>query len=221
MARATKIVATLGPASQLARGARADAGRRASTCAAQFLARHGRRTTSTARAPGARRAPRRLGKEVAIMADLQGPKIRVGKFAGGKVVLKPGQSFVLDAACAARRRTSASASTTRSCRATSSPGDMLLLNDGLIRLDVDAVRGDAGAHPRGGRRRPVEQQGHQQAGRRPDRAGADRQGHGRHQDRGRASSATTWRCRFPKNATDMEMARQLPTSPAAAGARRC
>ena len=54
------------------------------------------------------------------MADLQGPKIRIGKFADGKVTLEAGQRFILDAdASSATRR--ASASTTRSCRTTSRP----------------------------------------------------------------------------------------------------
>jgi pyruvate kinase len=44
-----------------------------------------------------REAAQRAGREVAIMADLQGPKIRVGKFADGRVMLESGASFVLDA----------------------------------------------------------------------------------------------------------------------------
>ena len=76
------------------------------------------------------------------MCDLQGPKIRVGKFKDGKVTLEKG------AALRPRRRrsrsatASASASTTRSCRATSSPGAVLLLDDGKIVLDVTDVRGE-------------------------------------------------------------------------------
>ena len=54
------------------------------------------------------------------MADLQGPKIRVGKIEGGKTMLEPGTKLVLDAALdRARHERRASASTTRSCRATS------------------------------------------------------------------------------------------------------
>ena len=64
----------------------------------------------------------RLGREVAIMADLQGPKIRVGKFADGKVELKAGQTFVLDAECELGDATNASASTTRNCRSDVEPG---------------------------------------------------------------------------------------------------
>ena len=43
------------------------------------------------------RPHRSSGATVAVMADLQGPKIRVGKFADGKVMLSRGRAFVLDA----------------------------------------------------------------------------------------------------------------------------
>ena len=63
------------------------------------------------------------------------------------------------------------------------PGDSLLLNDGLIVLSGRRRQGRRGPHHGAPGRRAVEQQGHQQAGRRPHGAGADGQGHGRHQDR--------------------------------------
>ena len=58
---------------------------------------HGKAQDHIDRARLVREAAKRAGREVAIMADLQGPKIRVGKFLEGKVFLEPGQSFVLDA----------------------------------------------------------------------------------------------------------------------------
>ena len=42
-----------------------------------------------------------LGRTVGVMADLQGPKIRIGKFASGPVQIKANQDFILDAACTA------------------------------------------------------------------------------------------------------------------------
>ncbi len=61
----------------------------------------------------------KLGRHVAIMGDLQGPKIRVSTFKDGKIYLAIGDKFILDAALgkgeAARSR---SASTTRACRRT-------------------------------------------------------------------------------------------------------
>jgi hypothetical protein len=81
--RFTKIVATLGPASST-RGARTHGRRRRRRRAPQLLARHGRRPPRRARPPSARGAAK-VGRTVGILADLQGPKIRVGKFADGKV----------------------------------------------------------------------------------------------------------------------------------------
>ncbi len=66
------------------------------------------------------------------------------------------------------------------------PGAVLLLDDGLIRLDRPVDRRAAHRDARRRRRQAVEQQGHQPAGRRSVGARADREGHGRHQDRGRA-----------------------------------
>lgn len=52
-----------------------------------------------------REAAEALGREVGILADLQGPKIRIEKFAAGRIQLEPGKPFVLD------------------CRADAPPGD--------------------------------------------------------------------------------------------------
>jgi pyruvate kinase len=65
-----------------------------------------------------REAARKTGREVAIMADLQGPKIRVGRFAQGKVMLEAGAKFVLDASRTELATSTPWASTTRTCRAT-------------------------------------------------------------------------------------------------------
>ena len=93
--RATKIVATLGPASSdpvlleqmIAAGVNV----------VRLNFSHGSAQDHIDRAAAVREAAQRAGREVAIMADLQGPKIRVGKFAQGKVQLEPGAPFVLDA----------------------------------------------------------------------------------------------------------------------------
>jgi pyruvate kinase len=102
---------------------------------------HGTPADHVERARAVREASRRLGREVGIMVDLQGPKIRIGKFAGGAVVLEPGQRFVLDAACElgdARRVGLDYKELVRDV----APGAVLLLDDGLIKLDVEAVEGD-------------------------------------------------------------------------------
>ena len=96
MARhATKIVATLGPASS--DPALLEAMIRAGVNVVRLNFSHGKAQDHIDRARLVREAAARAGREVAIMADLQGPKIRVGKFAEGKVMLEPGAKFVLDA----------------------------------------------------------------------------------------------------------------------------
>ena len=117
------------------------------------------------------------------MADLQGPKIRVGKFEGGKALLEVGRTFILDAGTTALGNGERVGLDYKELPRDVKPGDTLLLNDGLIVLTVDAVHGEEVHTTVVDRRRVVQQQGHQQGGRRPDRAGADGQGHGGHQDR--------------------------------------
>ena len=93
--RATKIVATLGPASSevglLERMIQAGVN------VVRLNFSHGSAQDHVDRAQMVREAAQRAGREVAIMADLQGPKIRVGKFAQGRIMLEAGASFVLDA----------------------------------------------------------------------------------------------------------------------------
>jgi len=93
--RATKIVATLGPASS--DPALLEKMIRAGVNVVRLNFSHGTAQDHVDRAQLVREAAQRAGREVAIMADLQGPKIRVGKFAEGKVQLEPGEKFILDA----------------------------------------------------------------------------------------------------------------------------
>ena len=93
--RATKIVATLGPASNTPDMLQAMIAAGVNVVRLNFS--HGKAQDHIDLAALVREASRRAGREVAIMADLQGPKIRVGKFAEGKVLLVPGEKFVLDA----------------------------------------------------------------------------------------------------------------------------
>ena len=138
--RATKIVATLGPASsdpQLL-----EQMIRAGVNVVRLNFSHGKGQDHIDRATLVREAAQRAGREVAIMADLQGPKIRVGKFAEGKVTLLPGAKFVLDASRTEPGDIGAVGLDYKELPRDVKPGDLLLLNDGLIVLTVDSVRGD-------------------------------------------------------------------------------
>jgi pyruvate kinase len=139
MRRSTKIVATLGPASSdpLVLERMLTAG----VDVVRFNFSHGTADDHLQRAQRVREAAARIGHDVAIMADLQGPKIRVGRFEGGKAILKAGTAFVLDA--------NAKLGTSQRCSLDYKDlpkdvkaGDTLLLNDGLIVLDIDRVVGD-------------------------------------------------------------------------------
>ena len=95
--RSTKIVATLGPASS--DPAVLERMMRAGVDVVRLNFSHGTTADHEARAELVRETCRKVGRTVGIMADLQGPKIRVGKFKEGKIPLKPGDPFILDAAC--------------------------------------------------------------------------------------------------------------------------
>ena len=139
MQRSTKIVATLGPASStpdvLARMLAAGVD------VVRLNFSHGVARDHEERARLVREVARSLSCEVAIMADLQGPKIRIGKFAAGKVMLKTGQTFVLDADCDVGNEERVGLDYKELPRDVA-PGAVLLLDDGLIRLRVDSVRGN-------------------------------------------------------------------------------
>ena len=90
--RATKIVATLGPASSAPE--MLEAMIRAGVNVVRLNFSHGKAQDHIDRANLVREAAQRAGREVAIMADLQGPKIRVGKFAEGKVILANGFNWL-------------------------------------------------------------------------------------------------------------------------------
>ena len=139
MERATKIVATLGPASSsqdvltrmLAAG----------VDVVRLNFSHGTASDHQERARLVRDAATALGREVAIMADLQGPKIRVGKLANGKVALKTGQTYILDAECELGNEERVGLDYKELPRDVE-PGAVLLLDDGLIRLRVESVLGN-------------------------------------------------------------------------------
>lgn len=206
MARATKIVATLGPASS--DPALLEAMIRAGVNVVRLNFSHGKAQDHIDRARLVREAAARAGREVAIMADLQGPKIRVGKFVEGKVMLENGKQFVLDASRTELGDLQGVGLDYKELPRDVKPGDLLLLNDGLIVLTVDAVKGE---------------QVHTTVtvgGELSNNKGINKQGGGltapalTGKDMDDIKTAMSFQAdylavSFPKNATDMEMARQL------------
>jgi pyruvate kinase len=138
MLRSTKIVATLGPASS--DPATLEKMIAAGVDVVRLNFSHGTAQDHLDRAEMVKEISRKLGRTVAIMADLQGPKIRVGKFKDGKVTLEKGQAFILDAACELGDTERVGLDYKELPRDVA-PGAVLLLDDGRVVLDVTDVRG--------------------------------------------------------------------------------
>jgi len=136
--RNTKIVATLGPACSDAETLQRMLAAGVDVVRLNFS--HGAAADHVERARLVRECAQRLGREVAIMADLQGPKIRIGRFADGRAELIPEQPFVLDAECEMGDATRVGLDYKELPRDVA-PGAVLLLDDGVIRLDVESVDG--------------------------------------------------------------------------------
>jgi pyruvate kinase len=204
--RATKIVATLGPASS--DPALLEQMIRAGVNVVRLNFSHGTAQDHIDRATLVREAAQRAGQEVGIMADLQGPKIRVGKFAQGKVQLEPGQPFVLDASRTEPGDIQGVGLDYKELPRDVKAGDTLLLNDGLIVLTIDKVVG------------PAVYTTVKLGGELSNNKGINKQGGGltapaltaKDMDDIRTAmglQADYVAVSFPKNATDMELARQL------------
>ncbi len=137
--RRTKIIATLGPASAtpemlaLLFNAGADVFR--------LNFSHGSHADHAARLGMIRALEKKAGRPIGILADVQGPKLRVGQFQSGRVQLQAGQPFILD-------MNPAPGDTRRVCLphpeilAAAEIGSTLLLDDGKLRLRVTRKRED-------------------------------------------------------------------------------
>jgi pyruvate kinase len=209
MFRGTKIVATIGPASTdfdiLVRMIEAGVD------VVRLNFSHGKAQDHIDRANLVRRAAAQCGREVAIMADMQGPKIRVGKFEQGKIFLENGDRFVLDAKWGDNGELGNQERVGLDYKALPRdvrPGDKLLLNDGLIVLVVERILGHEIF--------TVVKVG----GELSNNKGINRQGGGltapalTAKDMEDIKTAMSFQAdylaiSFPKSATDMEMARQL------------
>jgi pyruvate kinase len=137
--RRAKIVCTIGPASQ------APAQLRRLIEAGMDVARlnfsHGAAADHAAVIASVRALAAELMRPVAVLQDLQGPKIRLGKLHGGQAVLSPGQAFVLQPGLGEGDSEQADLSYSE-LAGDVRVGDTVLLSDGLLRLEVTAVVGN-------------------------------------------------------------------------------
>jgi len=140
--RRTKIVATLGPASETPEMLEKMIVAGVNVVRLNFS--HGTPEDHQMRADNVRAAASKLGVVVGILADMQGPKIRCGKFKTGKTMLKIGQKFILDADMPLDDGDDERVGLTyKELVGDVEPGARLLLNDGLLVMDVDEVIGQA------------------------------------------------------------------------------
>ncbi|MFJ3047760.1 pyruvate kinase [Herbaspirillum chlorophenolicum] len=136
--RQAKIVATLGPASASRQMIQAlfEAG----ADVFRFNFSHGTHADHQARYQIVREVEREVGRPIAVLADLQGPKLRIGQFIEGKVTLLQGQEFTLD-------RDAKPGDINRVCLPhpelfeAIAAGQSLLLDDGKLRLQVEYSNG--------------------------------------------------------------------------------
>lgn len=137
--RRARIVATLGPATRDL--AKIVALARAGADVFRINFSHGGQPDHARTIANVRAAEAEVGRPLAVLADLQGPKLRLGEFADGRVRLKAGQDFRLD-------RDPAPGDASRVCVphaeifAALKPGADILLDDGKVRLKVGRCGAD-------------------------------------------------------------------------------
>ncbi len=140
MQRRTKIVATLGPSTDDPKVL--DDMIQAGVDVVRVNFSHGTAEEHLRRAEQVRNRARAHGRQVGVLADLQGPKIRIEKFKDGKVDLKEGGHFVLDAGLESDVGTEERVGLTyKELTDDVNRGDTLLLDDGAVVLWVEEVTG--------------------------------------------------------------------------------
>jgi pyruvate kinase len=140
--RRTKIVATLGPASD--REGVLERMIAAGVDVVRLNFSHGSPDDHGRRLAAVREIAARQGKSVAALGDLQGPKIRIARFADGKVTLDEGAPFVIDVALEGEAGDATRVGCDYAALADDvTAGDRLLLDDGRLVLDVERVDGSA------------------------------------------------------------------------------
>ncbi len=140
MTRRTKIVATLGPATDDPQILKEIIG--AGMDVARINFSHGEEEDHRARIEALRKASAECGREVGLMGDLQGPKIRVRRFKNSKATLVDGAKFFLDSTLGLNDGNDEGVGVAYSkLHEDVKSGDVLLLNDGQIKLSVDSIEG--------------------------------------------------------------------------------
>ncbi|MET8610802.1 MULTISPECIES: pyruvate kinase [Streptomyces] len=137
--RRAKIVCTLGPATDSY--AQIKALVEAGMDVARFNLSHGTRAEHEERYQRVRKAADETGRSVGILADLQGPKIRLGRFEEGPVLLERGDAFTItveDGVAGDRHRCG---TTYAGLAGDVAPGERVLVDDGRVCLEVTAVDG--------------------------------------------------------------------------------
>ena len=133
--RATKLVCTIGPASESRVAELIEAG----MDVARINCSHGTREDHDRLLEAVRGAARETGRQVGVMADLSGPKVRLGELVNGEVTLEPGATFTLRAD--GPGDPSGAATTHRGLAAELEPDDRVLLADGAVELRVVRTAG--------------------------------------------------------------------------------
>ncbi|MBI5330855.1 MAG: pyruvate kinase [Betaproteobacteria bacterium] len=139
MIRRTKIVATLGPA--CADPKVLDQLLEAGVDVVRLNFSHGSPEEHQQRCDLVRSMAKTRARAVGVLVDLQGPKIRIGRFKDGKIKLAPGDQFILDATCELGDQTRVGLDYKELIRDVAR-GATLLLDDGRIEMWVEEVRGD-------------------------------------------------------------------------------
>jgi pyruvate kinase len=140
MLRRTKILATLGPATDSVEMIEAIVKAGANVVRMNFS--HGSAEDHIERAQRVRDVAKKLNKYVGILGDLQGPKIRVSRFVNDSVILNMGQEFILDADLGKLEGTDKAVGIDyKALPDDVHAGDILLLDDGRIQLKVIRVEG--------------------------------------------------------------------------------
>ncbi|HEY5715401.1 MAG TPA: pyruvate kinase, partial [Psychromonas sp.] len=138
MTRRTKIVTTLGPATDRDSNLEKIIAAGANMVRMNFS--HGEAADHVQRAQQVREIATRLGVEIAIMGDLQGPKIRISTFKDGKINLAVGDIFTLDSDLQKGQGDQQSVGLDyKTLPQEVSTGDVLLLDDGRVQLKVAGV----------------------------------------------------------------------------------